>query len=133
MRGLDTNLLVRYLVADDPKQTQIVADLIASAEERNDRLFVGTIALCELVWTLRSVYRVGRQGITSAVEALLGSGVFAIQDRDLVRRALEHYRGGKADFSDYLLGEQDRKAGCIETLTFDRELKATAGFRVLGR
>lgn len=133
MKGLDTNFLVRYFVADEPKQTQIVADLIAKAEERNERLFVSTIALCELVWTLRSAYRIGRQEIISAIEALLGSAVFTIQDRDLVRRALDHCRSGTADFSDYLLGEQDRKAGCIETLTFDGELKGATGFRVLGK
>lgn len=133
MRGLDTNFLVRFLVADDPKQTQIVADVIATAEESNERLYVGTIALCELVWTLRSAYRIGRKEITSAIEVLLGSGVFAFQDRDLVRQALAHYRSGRADFSDYLLGEQNGRAGCTETLTFDRQLKTTAGFRLLGR
>lgn len=54
--------------------------------------------------------------------------MFEIQDRDLVRSAAAAFRAGPADFSDYLIGELDRRAGCTATLTFDRRLLTTDGF-----
>ena len=132
MKGLDTNVLLRYLAADDPEQTPIVVDLFATAERRNERLHVSTVVLCEVIWSLRSAYDMRRDGIVTVLENLLASSLFDLQDRELVRRALESYREGPADFSDYLLGLHDRKAGCSETFTFDRNLRGAAGFHYLG-
>jgi predicted nucleic-acid-binding protein len=132
MRGLDTNVLLRFFTQEDPEQARIATDLISGAEDQGERLHISTIALCELVWVLRSAYRIRRDGIVSTIESLLGANTFEIQDRDLVRRALESYRSGKADFADYLIGWQDRRAGCSETLTFDGGLKGTDGFHFLG-
>lgn len=132
MKGLDTNVLLRYLAADDPDQTRIVVDLFAAAERRNERLHVSTTVLCEVIWSLRSAYGMRRDGIITVLENLLASSLFDVQDRELVRKALESYRGGPADFSDYLIGWHDRKAGCSETFTFDRDLKGAEGFRFLG-
>jgi predicted nucleic-acid-binding protein len=132
MRGIDTNVLLRYIATDDPEQTRIAASLMAAAEENGDLYHISTIALCELIWALRgNKYRVRRDGIASTVENLLSSSVFEIQDRDLVRFALEDYRNGEADFADYLIGWQNRHAGCTETVTFDRDLEGTAGFDYL--
>ena len=132
MRGLDTNVLVRFFTADDPEQARVAADLISAAEDQGERLHISTIVLCELVWGLRSVYRVRRDGIISAIESLLGANTFEVQDRDLVRRALDSYRSGKADFADYLIGWENQRAGCSATLTFDGGLKGADGFHFLG-
>lgn len=132
MKGLDTNVLLRFFTQEDPEQARIATALILAAEEQGERLHVSTIALCELVWVLRSAYRIRRDGIISTIESLLSSSTFEIQDRDLVRRALDTYKIGKADFADYLIGWQDRRAGCSETLTFDGGLKGADGFQVLG-
>lgn len=132
MRGLDTNVLLRYFTVDDPVQARIAADLISGAEGQGERLHISTITLCEMVWGLRKFYRVRRDSIASMIESLLDTSTFEIQDRDLVRRALDNYRGGKADFADYLIGWQDRRAGCSETLTFDGGLKGADGFHFLG-
>ena len=57
--------------------------------------------------------------------------MFEVQHRDLVRRAVGSFRRGPADFSDYLIGEIDRRAGCLSTLTFDRRLALAKGFEEL--
>lgn len=132
MRGVDTNVLLRYLAQDDPEHSRIASNLIEGAENDDERLYVTTIVLCELIWSLRSTYRVQRAGIVSILEELLSAAVFEIQERDLVRRAVEDFRQGPADFSDYLIGWQNRKAGCVDTVTFDRGLRAADGFSVLG-
>jgi predicted nucleic-acid-binding protein len=132
MRGLDTNVLLRYILEDEPGQTPVAVDLVERAENSHERLYVNAIVLCELIWTLRTAYRARRSGIASILEGLLDSSVFEIQDRNLVQQALEDYRHGKADFSDYLLGWQNRNAGCTDTATFDGGLAESVAFSVLG-
>jgi predicted nucleic-acid-binding protein len=132
MRGLDTNVILRYLVTDDPQQSETVEAVFEDANARQERLFLSTVALCELVWTLRKQpYGIRRAGIVSALEKLLAAGLFEVQDRDLVNQALSQYWQGRADFPDYLLGCQGRRAGCEVTLTFDRRLRNTPGFSLL--
>lgn len=134
MKGLDTNVLVRYFTADDPKKAETVRTKIAEAENRGERLFVSGIVLCELAWVLRGrPYGYERREIVNVLEGLLDATVFEIQERNLVRKALSRYRDGVADFADHLLGLIHENAGCSETWTFDTGLKKTKGFALLGR
>lgn len=133
MRGLDTNILVRFLTADEPIQSETARRLIEAAEATGEALHVSTLVLAELVWVLRGGrYTFSRDVVADALDALLDATVFEIQDRDLVRRAAVAFRIGPADFSDYLIGEQDRRAGCTSTLTFDRRLMTANGFEEPG-
>lgn len=132
MRGLDTNVLLRFLTADDPVQAERVDALFAAAERSGERFFVGVIALCELSWTLRGrPYRLDRARIAAVLEGILDTSLIEVQDRGLVRRALAEFRLGRADFADYLLGLQTESAGCAGTVTFDRALREVAGFSLL--
>ncbi len=132
MRGLDTNVLVRYITADDAEQTQRAKEIIERAEDNGERLYVNTIVLCELCWTLRGKqYEYDRPSIAAVIELILDTAVFEIQNRDTVQRAMVDYRLGKADFSDYLIGYQNRALGCEDTVTFDRKLRHHEGFDLL--
>lgn len=127
MIGLDTNVLVRYLVEDEPGQASQAARVVESA----DRCFLGAIVLCELTWVLEDVYGFDRASLIDTLEKLVVTAEFEIEDKDLVLGALRDFRSSKADFSDCLLGQRNRAAGCTETLTFDRALRALDGFRLL--
>lgn len=131
MRGLDTNVLVRYLTRDDPAQFRraeaAVAELVAAGEPAR----LDEIVLCELTWVLQSGYGLARAAVADSLDALLETAQFVIEDRDTVRAAVEHFRAGPGDFSDYLLGLRNRNAGCADTATFDRKLRAAEGFRLL--
>ena len=132
MRGLDTNILVRFLTADDPEQAEAALRLVENTESAGDRLHVSNVVLVELVWVLRGGrYAFSRVEVADALGALLDATVFEIQDRDLIRRAAAAFRIGPADFSDYLIGEHDRRAGCTATLTFDRRSAGSRGFEEL--
>ncbi len=128
MIGLDTNVLVRYLVRDEPSQAELARRTIATSA---DRLFVGTTLLCELVWVLDATYGFDRATIIETLERLLMTAEFEVEDKDLVLAALEDFRTSKADFADCLIGRRNRSAGCVETITFDRDLKGLPGFRLL--
>ena len=128
MIGLDTNILVRYLTRDDESQWRQAADLI----QHNQPCFIAHIVLCELVWVLRGAnYRFQKQEIVSVLEAMLHSAAFEFENRSILDQALQQYKQGKADFSDYLIGAISRQMDCTETATFDGKLKGEKGFRCL--
>jgi predicted nucleic-acid-binding protein len=127
MTGLDTNVLVRYLVGDDPVQASRARREI----ERGERFLVDGVVLCELVWVLESGYGFSRADIAGVLERILATAQFEIEGKDLALTALHDFRRSGADFSDCLIGRRNRAAGASETLTFDRRLRGLAAFRVL--
>ena len=131
MIGIDTNVLVRYLTLDDPDQVERVDRLVEGALQRNEPLHIDGIVLCETAWVLRTAYGFPRGEIADALERVLDTREFAIEDRDSVRRALGAFVGAAGDFADYLVGERNRRAGCRVTMTFDRSLAESALFEGL--
>jgi predicted nucleic-acid-binding protein len=131
MRALDTNVLVRYLVADEPRQLAAAERVIEESRESQDPLFLSAIVLCELAWVLARTYGQTKPAIVEDLELILDREQFEIEHHALVRRSLESYRHGKGSFSDYLIGEIGQHAGCRDTVTFDRALRGAAGFTLL--
>jgi predicted nucleic-acid-binding protein len=128
MIGLDTNVLVRHLVGDDPVQTPKARALLARRCKVDDPGYVNRIVLCELVWVLARGYRYDRRTIAGALEQLLNAAELQIEDREAAVDALAAYRGGQADFADCLMGLLNRAAGCEQTMTFDRDAAALPEF-----
>jgi len=126
--ALDTNVLVRFLVEDDPEQTQRVVSLIERSVLAGDDLFVTDIVLCELVWVLAGAYEFGRVDIGNTLKDLLRARRLRFPDSDTLVRALHAYERGRGDFADYLIREQARRAGCDSVATFDRALLKEPAF-----
>ncbi|MGE0460645.1 MAG: PIN domain-containing protein [Vicinamibacterales bacterium] len=131
MTGLDTNVLVRYLVQDDPAQARAAAAAIEGAASRGEGLFLAAVTLCELVWVLESAYARPRAAIAAALEQIARTGDFTLEHADHVRGAIAAYKTTSADFADALVGRINEAAGCEHTVTFDRGLRRLAQFRVL--
>lgn len=122
MIGLDTNVLVRYLVEDDEQQAARAAALIEEAVQRGEKLFVASIVLCEIAWVLKAAYGRPKDDIAQVLGAILRTAQFVIQDIELAYRALACYKNGPADFADYLVAEHAVEAGCEKLATFDKKL-----------
>lgn len=131
MIGLDTNVLLRYLLQDDEVQGERASRAISQAATRNEPLFISLVVLCEAVWVLESAYGYRKVELGGVLGELLETSGFEIEQRDIVRAALEDYRASKADFADCLIGRTNATHGCRHTLTFERSLKALDAFRVL--
>ena len=122
MIGLDTNVLVRYLTRDDPKQFQEASALLLGLEKHQRSAHLSSVTLCETVWVLARAYKIGRAQIVATLDQLLDTSLFNIDDKDVVREAVDLYRAGKGDFADYLVGVRARNAGCTTMATFNEAL-----------
>lgn len=131
MNGLDTNVLVRYLVKDDVRQAKIAADAIKKTITSGGRCFINHIVLCELAWVLESAYGYTDKEISDTLEKILMTRQFEIESKDILHQALNDYSSGRGDLADHLIGRINQAEGCSTTLTFDRELKNCSIFRVL--
>jgi predicted nucleic-acid-binding protein len=131
MRGLDTNVLVRYFAADDPKQLAAAERLMEEGQRNREPFFLPAIVLCELVWVLATRYEQRKSQIIQAMEQILDMDQFRIEYDAIVRRSLEAFRNGKGNFSDYLIAEISKQHGCRDFVTFDRALRNSPGFTVL--
>lgn len=115
---VDTNVVVRLLVADDEAQGRVAESLLG------DRLFVPLTVLLETVWVLSSRYRLDRAGIAESLRRLLDLPAIHVDDPELVRWAVDRFGRG-ADFSDMIHMISGRHGQAF--LTFDRHLAKTAG------
>jgi predicted nucleic-acid-binding protein len=129
--AVDTNVLVRFLVEDDPEQTRKAKTLLQRAVEAGEEIYVPDIVLCEVVWVLGSSYRIARAEIASQLGALLRARHLRFAASDQLARALTAFRRGKGDFADYLIREQSTAAGCEAVATYDRLLLKEDGFRAV--
>lgn len=126
MKGIDTNVLVRYLTQDDPEQSRRAARYIEAGT-----CFINCIVLCELLWVLESAYDYPKQVVAQVLEKILMTGEFQVEDHDLAWSALGDYRRTKADFADCLIARRNVAAGCGETGSFDKNTKGLTGYRLL--
>ena len=131
MIALDTNVLVRYLVEDDEKQTALAAALITRAIANDEALFIADVVVCETVWVLSISYDTSRTDIVGVLRKLFRARHLTFRAVDQLIRGLEAFEAGKGDFADYLIREQARAAECEAVATFDRVLLKERGFVVV--
>jgi predicted nucleic-acid-binding protein len=118
MKGLDTSILIRYLVQDDPVQSpranKIIEKLTVQAPG-----FVTVVVIAEVAWVLRSRYKATPQEIADAVERILSIGSLRVQNEQQVYEAVVAARSGEGTLADALICTLGKSAGCTKTLTFD--------------
>lgn len=119
MAALDTNILVRWLVADDADQLESAEKLFRTAEADGEVLFVPVTVALELEWVLRSVYGYDRNAIQGAFSALLECADIEFQLESSIESALHNHREATADFADCLHTGLSSAASRGPLLTFD--------------
>ncbi len=132
MIALDTNVLVRYVVRDDPRQGAAATKLVESACTSEAPGFVSLIVLAEFVWVLGQGYRYRRPQIAAVLRRMLAAEDLRVERYELAWQALNLYEEGPADFSDYLIGLCGRDEKAAATCTFDRRAASCPLFRLVG-
>ena len=117
--GIDTNVLARYLVQDDPVQSVQATQFLESLDQHT-KGYVCIITLVELVWLLRRTYKQSRLQVGLILEELLATQTLVFEHRDCILSALAIYQNTSADLSDLLISQINQQANCTHTVTFDK-------------
>ena len=130
MTGLDSNVLLRYIVRDDLAQAAR-ADVMMRGLTPEAPGFVSLVALAEVTWVLRSFYRMPKAQLTACIERLLNAQNLVMEGSVAVRMAIARFSGAKCDFADCLIERLGFVGGCTRTVTFDAIAARAAGMRLI--
>lgn len=130
MIGLDTNVVVRYIMQDDLKQSPKANKLIESLSTDAPG-FVSLVSVMELVWVLGACYGLTREQVAQCIDVLLRTKELVIERAELVGQALRVFMSTSADFADALIERASTQAGCSQTMTFDVGAAKATGMTLL--
>ena len=130
MIGLDTNVLVRYIVQDDVAQARKANTLIDSLTDE-DPGFISLVALVELAWVVQGCYDASKDETVAILDKLMRLRVLRLENADVVSRALRRYAQSNADFADCLIESSGSHAQCSHTVSFDSKAVKTAGMQLV--
>ena len=120
MLGIDTNVLVRFLVRDEERQFARTQRLLRREAERGEPVFVSQLVLLETEWVLRSRYGLSKAEILGTFSGLLESAELRIEGEPSVEQALFIWKDSAAEFADCLIGMRHLGLGCQATASFDQ-------------
>lgn len=130
MKSLDTNIIIRFLVNDDKKQSEMVRSLFLKAEKENESFFICNPVILEVLYVLDSVYEYQRSEILNAFESMLMMKILVFENPDALQHLLNFGRKTKIELEDLLIGIIS-KNGCETTLTFDRMASRSNLFKLV--
>jgi predicted nucleic-acid-binding protein len=131
MIGLDTNVIVRYLVQDDPDQAKASSALIDGLTEANSG-YLSLVTVVETSWVLRRAYKIDATRCAELLEGLLDAQELRIGQDEIVRTAIAASCEDGADFADAVIAELGRAAGCDHTVTVDQQAAQNGAMQLLG-
>lgn len=130
MIGLDTNVLVRFLAQDEPTQSAAASRLIDGFTADTPG-FISSVTLVETVWVLARAYKTPRPNIAIVIEGLLRAQELVIEQSETHYLALGTFKTSTVDYADVVIAQAGKRAGCDETVTFDRRAARGAKMRLL--
>jgi predicted nucleic-acid-binding protein len=121
MKGIDTNIIVRFLVGDDEQQAKTVYNIFKKTETNKNELFVPLLVILELIWVLDSAYEVSREDILQSISELLLMPILKFQHQSVLQLFIQSAQRNRYDLSDLLIACCAKVQGCETVLTFDKK------------
>lgn len=131
MKALDTNVLVRFLVNDDPAQAQVVRERFRQAETQREIFFVPLQVVLETIWVLDSAYGISRDELVAVLKDLLLLPILEFENRSALQSMVYTAGASNFDLPDLLIAETARLAGCGSVLTFDQKVAKSELFELI--
>jgi predicted nucleic-acid-binding protein len=131
MIAIDTNVLVRLVTDDNPRQAQLAQEALEGAARDGQPLVIVHVVLCELVWVLTRGYGYTKAQCLDVLERLLGFGGLSFESRQVASAATKAWRSSQADFSDAIIGLTAAGLGAQHVLTFDKKACSLAPYRLI--
>jgi predicted nucleic-acid-binding protein len=126
--NVDTSVLIRYFVQDDPVQAPLASRFLEEQLTPQEPGLVTAVTLCEMVWVLRRIYGLGMAAIHPIIAGMIAAPNLVVEHETAAALAMET----KAGFADALLHFIGRDIGAGKTVTFDRAFARLAGVELLG-
>ena len=120
MTGIDSNVLIRFIVRDDEEQFLKAQELLVRDSSPANPCYVCDVAIAEMIWVLTRRYRIPSATLIDLLRDLVATDNIVIESSEQLRKALEAWKSSSADIADCFIGELNMKAGCIKTVTFDK-------------
>lgn len=127
MLGVDTNVVVRLVVADDAAQTRRARSLVEQTISRDEPVLNSLLVLLESEWVLRNRYGFSRDAIMDIFRTLLQARELSFEDEPALEEALFRWKDSACGFSDCLIAAHNRQLGCRATATFDNKAARLPG------
>ena len=121
MKGVDTNILVRFLTSDDEIQTQKVYKIFKDTEIEKKQLFVSLLVVLELIWVLKSAYNISRNEVLESINDLISMPILKFESFSTLQQFIHVAKGSSYDLSDVLIAYSAKFQGCESILTFDKK------------
>ncbi|WP_165816126.1 PIN domain-containing protein [Kumtagia ephedrae] len=118
MIGVDTNVLLRFVVIEDIGESERAAAFFG-ARHADDPAFVSIVVLVEFIWVLRSRYRFSQDRVVFVIESLMSSPAFVFEEQHHLSTLLRGSKVKAGDLADHLIALSAARAGCSRTVTFD--------------
>ena len=131
MKALDTNVLVRFLVKDDERQSEIVYRAFKQAETDKNTFFVPLLVVLETLWVLDSVYNIARNSILDSINEVLLMPILKFEAQATIQRFIFLARENRIDLSDILIACSAKLSGCKNVLTFDKKASRFEHFELI--
>lgn len=131
MNGIDTNILVRFLVGDDKQQAKKVYTIFKKVESDKKELFVPLLVIMELIWVLESVYEISRTDILDSIGEMLLMPILNFENQSTLQEFIAAAQGNKYDLSDLLIAHSARTQGCETVITFDKKASKSNLFELV--
>lgn len=131
MKALDTNVLIRFLVKDDERQSGIVYKIFKQAEFNKEILYVPLLVVLEIIWVLESVYKTSRHDILESINDLLLMPILEFEAQPTILSFISSAQETSTDLSDLLIAYAAKSAGCEGMLTFDKRASEHKFFNLL--
>ena len=128
--GIDTNVLVRWLMSDPtaPHQSALAA---AAIDNPSEEVLISPVVLAEFSWVAERSFGLDRQALSALLSGILDSALIVIPAKEVVQSAVETYRAGGPGFADHLIAAMNQSYGCTTTLTFDKSAARSPHFTLL--
>lgn len=131
MKGIDTNILIRFLVGDDVLQAKKVYKIFKKAESEKKTLFVPLLVMLELIWVLESVYEIPRVDIIESISELIAMPILKFEHQSALQQFTHAAQGNKYDLSDLLISHSAKAQGCEAVITFDKKVSKSTLFELV--
>ncbi|MGV8840176.1 MAG: PIN domain-containing protein [Bauldia sp.] len=131
MIAVDTNVLLRYVLADDASHSRAARRLIDEVCSPQSPAFVHDVALAEFVWVLGRRKPFDRAAIAASVRQLTDNTHLRFRDVGGLLAAIDGFEKGPANFAEYLIAAQASSLGAAPTFTFDKDAGKSPGFTLI--